>query len=206
MALKTKLALWALAASLVVNLTAFRGVCRAKDSDAGKDVHARQGSAKEKPRKPVTVTSDSMEADRGKKSVVFNGNVTAVEDFTVCSDTLYVYYDANNEVSDIEAQGNVVILQADKTSRSEKARYDRKSRTVVLTGGRPQIQQCADTVKGEKITVYLDEDKAVVESAGGGRVKAVIMPEKKCEDHGPARVQESHTSEEARCKRARQVL
>ncbi|MBI5903148.1 MAG: lipopolysaccharide transport periplasmic protein LptA [Deltaproteobacteria bacterium] len=205
MALKTNMALWALAASLVVNLTA-HGVCRAKDAGGVKDTDAHQGAAKEKPRKPVTVTSDSMEADRGKKFVVFEGNVTAVEDFTVCSDTLYVYYDANNEVSHIEARGNVVILQADKTSRSEKARYDRKSRTVVLTGGHPQIQQCTDTVKGEKITVYIDEDKAVVESAAGGRVKAVIMPEKKCEDHGPPKAQESHASEEARCKRARQVL
>ncbi len=205
MALKTNLAIGALAASLVVNLMAY-GVCRAKDAGDGKNAHAHAGSAKEKPRKPVTVTSDSMEADRSKKFVVFNGNVTAVEDFTVCSDTLYVYYDANNEVSDIEAQGNVVIFQADKTSRSGKARYDRKNRTVVLTGGHPQIQQCADTVKGERITVYLDEDKAVVESAAGGRVKAVIMPEKKCEDHGPAGAEEIHASEEARCKRARQVL
>ncbi|MBI5827272.1 MAG: hypothetical protein HZB22_06060, partial [Deltaproteobacteria bacterium] len=81
MALKTNMALWALAASLVVNLTA-HGVCRAEDAGDGKDAHAHQGAAKEKPRKPVTVTSDSMEADRGKKFVVFEGNVTAVEDFT----------------------------------------------------------------------------------------------------------------------------
>ncbi|MEK7773252.1 MAG: lipopolysaccharide transport periplasmic protein LptA [Deltaproteobacteria bacterium] len=203
MAFKRNLALRALAASFVINLAAY-GVCWPKDAGGGKNMHAHPVSAKEKPGKPVTVTSDAMEADRNRKLVVFKGNVTAVEDFTVCSDVLYVHYDENNAVRDIEAGGNVVIFQGDKTSRSEKAVYDRNNRTVVLTGGHPQVEQCADTVKGEKITVYLDSDKAVVEGGGGGRVKAVIMPGKKCEDSGGA--QEKHISEEARCKRTRQVL
>ena len=69
---------------------------------------------------------------------------------------------------DIEAGGNVVIFQGDKTSRPEKAVYDRNNRTVVLTGGHPQVEQCADTVKGEKITVYLTRTRPSSRAAEAG--------------------------------------
>lgn len=161
---------------------------------------AQDAPVKAAPRKPINVTSDRMEADKGASVVVFKGNVVVVEDFTLCSDELYVYYDEKNEVKDIVADGNVRIFQEDKTATAGKAVYDRKNRSIVLTE-EPVVVQCADTVKGDKITVYIDEDRAMVESGGGGRVRALIMPEKKCvEAGGPAG---DATSEETRCKRPR---
>lgn len=145
-----------------------------------------QQARKETPKKPVTVTSDRMEADQNEKIVVFKGNVVAVEDFTLNSDVLFVYYDDNKEIRDIVAEGNVKIYQEDKTSTSDKATYNRKDRVIVLTGN-PQVNQCEDIVKGDKITVYMDENKALVESGQGGRVRAVIMPEKKdCASSAPS--------------------
>lgn len=152
------------------------------------------------PKKPINITSDKMEADKGASVVVFKGNVVVVEDFTLCSNELYVYYDDNKEVKDIVADGDVRIFQQDKTATAGKASYDRKNRTLVLTED-PKVVQCTDTVKGDKITVYLDEDRAMVESGGGGRVRAVIMPEKKCAEDG--KTAGDATSEETRCKRSR---
>jgi lipopolysaccharide export system protein LptA len=140
-----------------------------------------------------------MEANTNENRVVFRGNVTAVEDFTLCSDVLNILYDSNRDVSQIEASGNVRIFQDEKKSTAAKAVYDRKERRIVLTGD-PQVTQCSDVIKGDRITVYLDDNNAVVESGAGKRVKAVIMPEKKCPgQNAPERT----VSEEALCNGAR---
>lgn len=150
----------------------------------------------------VTVTSDRLEVDNKKKVVIFTGNVAATQDFLLCSDELQISYNDEQEVDRITATGNVRIYQGDKESRSDRAVYDRLARTITITGD-PVFKQCADTVRGEKIVVYLDEDKAIVQSKGGERVKAVIMPNKKCkEPSGPALLREG-TSGKTRCKRAR---
>lgn len=146
-------------------------------------------------RKPVTVTSDTMEAISNENLVIFRGNVVATEDFTLCSDELQIRYSESRDVKEIEASGNVRIFKDDKTSTSDRAVYDRAERKITLTG-KPQVKQCTDTIKGDRITVFLDDDNAVVEGDKGGRVKAVIMPEKKCSEPR----QEKTTSEEARCK------
>lgn len=157
---------------------------------------AASRDAKITPKKQVTITSDTMEALSDQNIVIFKGNVVAVEDFTICSDELYIHYDENKDISEIEAGGNVRIFQDNKTSTSDRAVYSRTDRKVVLTG-KPQVKQCTDTIKGDRITVFLDKDNAMVESDSGGRVRAVIMPEKKCPE-GAA--QEKPISEEARCK------
>lgn len=149
---------------------------------AGHCLAAEAPEKSDAPRKPVTVTSDTMEADSKQNTVIFRGNVEAIEEFRLLSDELFIYYDSNKEINEIEANGNVRIYQEDKTSTSEKARYNRKERTIILTGS-PQVRQCDDTIKGDRITVYLDKDNALVESYGAGRVKAVIMPEKKCPEN-----------------------
>ena len=155
--------------------------------------------------KVITVTSDRLEVDNKKGIVVFTGNVAATQDFLLCSDELYLSYDDEQEVDRITATGNVRIYQGNKESRSDRAVYDRRERTITITGD-PVFKQCADTVRGERIVLYLDEDKALVESKGGERVRAVIMPNKKCaEPSGPASLREG-SSGKTRCKRARQGL
>jgi lipopolysaccharide export system protein LptA len=154
--------------------------------------------AEEEPRKgPVTVTSNTMEVEQGGKVFIFKGDVVAKEDFTLCSDKLELFYGEGDELREIVATGNVWLIKDDKTAESDKAVYDRVKRTVVLTGD-AQIGQCSDTVKGEKITVFLDAERSIVEGTEGGRVKAVIMPEKDCE--------ESAKSEEDLCRGSRKNL
>ena len=73
------------------------------------------------------------------------------------------------------AMENVRIVQLNKVATGEKAVYTRENRTVVLTGN-PQAKQDCDIVKGDKITIYLDEDKSLVEGGANNRVKAVVHP------------------------------
>lgn len=159
---------------------------------------------KEKPKKDITVTSDRMETEKDKNLVVFIGNVVAEEDFFLCSDELTVNYGEDKEINDITAKGNVVIINEDKTAIAGQAFYDRQKRTVLLTVD-PVVRRSTDTVRGDRITVFIDDDKAIVESdkEKSNRVKVVITPEKKKDDATvvkkpaqPAEVSEA----EAKCR------
>lgn len=155
--------------------------------------------------RPVTVTSDSMEADRADNRVLFRGNVVAEEDFTLCSDEVLMAYGQDKDVEEITATGNVRIVMADKTSTSGRAVYNRKARTIVLTES-PSLVQCDTTVRGDKVIFYVDEDRAMVQSNKEKRVMAVILPEKKCEEPGVRKEASGDgpvKGEKARCSRPR---
>ena len=169
----------------------------AKESSASAKNNAKDRHPKSNT--PITITSDRLEIDKGVGHIVFSGNVAAMEDFTLCSDELTLLYGISKEISELSASGNVRIFYKDRKAVAEKAIYDRDNRTVVLTGN-PEVTQCSDTLRGDKITVKLDEDNAYVESDGGKRVRAVIMPVKVC--HGDQYSQKG-TGEEALCKRTR---
>ena len=205
-----------LALTLAVLLTAPAWAGAAQSSPAASAVKTAQPKAQDAPsapapkqgpqkqKQPVTIISDNMEADKAESVAVFKGNVVAVEDFTMCSNELYVYYGQDREITEITANGNVRIFQDDKTSTSNHAVYDRRQRILVLTEN-PVVKRCTDTVRGDKITVYVDEDKALVQSGNGERVKAVILSDKNCQGQGaPKTVTVRNVAiEEARCKRTR---
>jgi len=141
---------------------------------------AEKASRKEKA-VPITITSYSMKADRTSKTVIFKGDVEARENFLLCSDELEMQYGKSNDVNKIDARGHVRIYRSSGVAKSERAVYDRVKHILLLTGN-AVIERCTDTVRGDKITLYLDDDSALVEGAKNGRVKAVIIPEKKCAD------------------------
>lgn len=175
-----------------------------KAQDAASPAAAAPKQGPQKQKQPVTIISDNMEADKAESVAVFKGNVVAVEDFTMCSNELQVHYGQDREITEITAKGNVRIFQDDKTSTSNHAVYNRKQRTIVLTEN-PVVKQCTDTVRGDKITVYVDEDKALVESGNGARVRAVILSDRNCQEQGAAKTVTVRkiAIEEARCKRTR---
>jgi len=131
----------------------------------------------------ITITSESMKADRTSKTVTFKGEVEAREDFLLCSDELYMYYTEANEVTKIDARGHVRIYRSSGVAMAKRAEYDRKKHILLLSGD-AVVERCSDTVRGDKITLYLDDDSALVEGVNKGRVKAVIIPEKKCPGEG----------------------
>ena len=149
-------------------------------------------------RAPVEIESDAMEAFSETREVLFRGDVIAREDFLLCTDELRITYDENNDVRDITATGSVRIFHESRTATAGRAVYDRDGRKLVLTGD-PVVEQCKDRVSGEKITVYIDTDRAMVEG-GDQRVRAVIMPEKECPDTVAA---PDEGNGKTRCKRPR---
>lgn len=124
---------------------------------------------------PITIKSNDLAADNKGKTAIFTGKVVAKQgDVTIFCDKMTVYYgNGQGDVDKIEADGNVRIVQENRTGLGAHAVYDSKEAKVTLTGGAPKVMQGADTVSGEIITYYIDDDRS---SVTGGRVEATIHP------------------------------
>ncbi len=127
---------------------------------------------------PITIKSDRMEVLQNQKVVVFSGHVVAQKkDLTIYADRLLVYYDqkeGKREVRKLVALGQVKITKDDWIARAGKAVYFKNLEKIVLED-RPQIWQGDNTVKGARITLYLNEDRYVVESEANEKAEAVIF-------------------------------
>ncbi len=79
---------------------------------------------------------------------------------------------SNRSICLMEATGHVVIEKDDGRATSRRAVYQVNDRTIILTGD-PVACQRGTRVSGDKITMYLDDDRSEVE--GGSQV--MINPE-----------------------------
>jgi lipopolysaccharide export system protein LptA len=81
------------------------------------------------------------------------------------------------KVKEMVATGNVRIDQGTRWAVGGRATYEQEQRTLVLTEN-PVLHDGPNVVVGERVTVYLDENRSVVEG-GQKRVKAVFHPNEK---------------------------
>jgi lipopolysaccharide export system protein LptA len=127
---------------------------------------------------PVTVDADQLENLQKEGLVVFSGNVVANQNSsTQYADRMEVYLDdkANRIVRAIST-GNVRIITKDcRTGTAKRAEYYDAEQRVVLIGN-ARVWRDDNVVTGERITMYLAEDRSVVEGGQQERVKAVFYP------------------------------
>lgn len=118
---------------------------------------------------PIVITADSMRADRLHERVDFRGNVTLKrEGMTLSSDTASVYYAGPKRgIRQIEALGNVVVRKEGSVAHAQRALYYNKEEKIVLTGD-ARIVEGENEIGGDRITLYLQDDRSVVE---GGNVR-----------------------------------
>jgi lipopolysaccharide export system protein LptA len=141
---------------------------------------------------PMVIKSKTLEADDKKKRITFEGDVEAKrDDFTVLCNKLVVLYEKSGEqkkteevsasIDRIVATGAVKIIRSEGgVATGEKAVYYQKGEKLVLTG-KPVVKQGEDFVEGDVITLYLKEDRSIVESAKDKKVRAVIFPKQEKE-------------------------
>jgi len=119
------------------------------------------------PASPVKITSGHMEADKKKGTVIFRGNVVVRQDEgIIMSELLTVYYNEQNEMEKIIAEGDVRINQKDRVGTCQLATYRLEDKSIVMEK-EPRIWRGGDVVEGETITVFMDSDRMIVE--GGAR-------------------------------------
>lgn len=136
---------------------------------------------------PIVIKSKTLEVDNETRVVTFTGEVNAQKDeFVIDCQRMRLYYEnapkeGNSETSGtridrIVAEGNVRITRAEGgTATSDKAVYYQKTEKVVLTGN-PVVKQENDFVEGDRITMFITENRTVVEGSADRKVRALIFP------------------------------
>jgi len=125
----------------------------------------------------ITITSDRMELDQKKNTVIYMGNVVTVRgNVTMKSDTLTATYNPEmKRLTEVVAEGNLEVTQGNRIATGAKAVFNSENNSVVLTGN-PVIRHGNSQVSGSRIILFINEERGVVEG-GSQRVKAVIFPD-----------------------------
>ena len=133
---------------------------------------------------PTTITSQTMIANNKTGTVIFQGEVHLTQgDLVVEADEMIVRFTTGGsaqtseaqspdqggkrKISVIEAKGNVVIVKGEGKATCGHALYYKDEERIVLTES-PVAWQGGTRVSGPKMTMYLKEDRSVVE--GGTNV------------------------------------
>jgi lipopolysaccharide export system protein LptA len=141
---------------------------------------------------PVTVDADELENLQKEGLIIFTGHVVAKQgNSTQYADRMEVYLDAKGaSIVRTVSTGSVRIITKDcRTGTAARVEYYDAEQRVVLIGT-ARVWRDDNVVTGERITMYLAEDRSVVEGGKQERVKAVFYPKNGAEsqraDGGPA--------------------
>jgi lipopolysaccharide export system protein LptA len=137
-------------------------------------------------RGPVHIDADAMEFDYKTKVLTYRGGVVVTQaDMILHSDTLRVSLDLDHpdKPREVVAEGKVRIDKGERRATGGKAVFDNKARTVTLSD-QAHLQDGPNEVAGERVVVYLDEQRSVVEG-GQDRVRAVLYPSETKQDGVP---------------------
>ncbi len=129
---------------------------------------------------PVTVDADSLESMQKEGLSVFKGSVVARQNNSVqYADRMEVYTDAKTDrIERVVSIGNVRIITRDcRMGTALRAEYYDGEQRVVLIGN-ARVWRDADVVTGERITIYLAEDRSLVEGGKQERVKAIFYQDR----------------------------
>ena len=164
---------------------------------AGPDVGAQSGSAPLPPRAstpapktpgasdkakdddknaPVIVDADSLDSFQRQGLAIFKGNVIARQNNSIqYADKMEVYTDSKTDrVERVVSTGNVRIITRDcRMGTAERAEYYDAEQRVVLIGN-ARVWRDADIVTGDRITIFIAEDRSLVEGGKQERVKAIF--------------------------------
>ena len=167
--------------SFFLSLSIFLVLCSA--AFAQKEPVKKQSEA-------IRIISEKMEVKDQRGTVVFTGNVVAKKGaLTIYSDVLEVYYTKKSAAASssggskgkrrlekIVVRGHLRIVQGKRRATAEKAVYYKPKEKIVLIKN-ARIWDGANTIKGDKITLFVNENRSVVESSGKDRVEAVVYSE-----------------------------
>ena len=136
----------------------------------------------------INIEADRMESFDQKSEVLFTGKVEATQgDIFLQADEMTVNYLSSNsdgkvknrEFDKLFAKGNVKLVSASGwVATGDSMDYFAIERKAVMIGD-AKVWQDNNMVSGNRIVLYLDEGKSIVESdpqQGNGRVKAYLYP------------------------------
>lgn len=121
----------------------------------------------------TVITSKKLEFDYRKYIAVFEGDVVATDpEIKMQADRMTIWFDETNNLKRALATGNVKMWYQDKTATGQTVVYDASKGQAQIVGN-AQLARGKDSVSGDKITVWLNDDRMEVEP---GRL--IVYPQK----------------------------
>jgi lipopolysaccharide export system protein LptA len=140
-------------------------------------------------KEPIHIKSDELEFDYQANRVVYRGTVNVVQGEVAidCRELVVNLARAGSrddlQLQEVVAIGDVVITQGQRKATGGRAVFDQVKRQVTLLEN-PVLRDGPNEVAGERIVVFLDENRSVVESSPKKRVSAILYPGKSGEKSG----------------------
>jgi lipopolysaccharide export system protein LptA len=146
------------------------------------------GASKE----PIKIDADSLDVFDKEGRAVFTGNVVAVQgDSTMNCSLMTVFYEQNrqggapaaapapggdgNSIKKIDCKGPVTIVSKTQVATGNNATFDRVANKIFLTGN-AALSDGPNVTRGERVVYDINTGVANVETAPGGRVRALFVP------------------------------
>ena len=124
--------------------------------------------------KSASIRSRTSDFDRKEGVVMFEGDVVVrySENYTMCSDRLYMFLSKSNELSRVVALGNVSITNETRTGTCAMATYRRRKSEIEMFGDGKSVParltergDDASEIEGERIRFWLDAEQVEVENS-----------------------------------------
>ena len=153
--------------------------------------HVRSETLQKKTEKaapePIVIESKSLEMNNELKLVTFLGDVNAkIDDFVIDCNKMLVYYENppdQKATGEVEARINKLVATGDVrinrvqggVATAENAVYYQGDEKIVLTGS-PALKQRNDLLEGDRITIFLKENRIIVDGSEDTKVNVTIFP------------------------------
>jgi lipopolysaccharide export system protein LptA len=166
---------------VTVAAPALCGGARAQDGPPAAPTEAASAVTPQKPEaaapaQRLVITADGMvlETKSAPYSVTFDGNVAVTDpQFVMRCEKLVALFDhKSRKILRVDADSNIVVTQAQRVGKAQKATYTPEDGKIVLEGD-PRIEGAEGVIVGKVITYFRDSEKVIV--SGGTRME--LAPE-----------------------------
>ncbi len=130
---------------------------------------------------PIQFESEQLEVHDQDKTAIFTGHVIVRQGTTVLkTDRLVVFYQGSptgegpQQVSRLEAKGNVLVTSPTQTASGDNGVFDTAANTIVLTDN-VVLTQGDNVIRGPKLQIDINTSQAKMIGAGT-RVQMLIAP------------------------------
>ena len=129
---------------------------------------------------PLDLEAQQLDVNQADGRAVFTGQVRVTQGpLVLTTDKLIVRYnrqgDDGSGVKDIQAEGNVTLVQAAQTITAQAAQYALAQEQIILTGQVTLVQ--GDTVlRGARLVYDLKTGRAQMQGTTNQRVRARLSP------------------------------
>jgi len=139
---------------------------------------------KDAPERDTKIKADQIDFDNKEGIILLDKNVL-IDDaqFILRADRMIVFLEGTNDVSQIMAIGNVSITNELRHAICVKAVYTKKDAKIVMLADEDDDDSVArmvtqgdtaGTVEGYKVTIWLDDEKVIVEKRKGKQAEITI--------------------------------